>query len=88
MKAVGGVVLGAFVDAGQVADQADGAVGVQVVAAVVAVAFQRVQDVVDEAGGDPVIAGHRRSLRWRRAGGRTSGATPVPVAGFQPWRGR
>ena len=61
------MVLGAFVDAGQVADQADGAVGVQVVAAVVAVAFQRVEDVVDEAGGDPVIAGHRRSLRRRRA---------------------
>jgi hypothetical protein len=38
----GGLVLGAFVDAGQVADEADGAVGVQVVAAVVAVAFQRV----------------------------------------------
>ena len=82
------MVLGAFVDAGQVADEADGAVGVLVVAAVVAVAFQRVEDVVDQAGGDPVIAGHRRSLRWRRAGGRMSGATPVPVAGFQPWRGR
>ena len=82
------MVLGAFVDAGQVADEADGAVGVQVVAAVVAVAFQRVQDVVDEAGGDPVIGGHRRFLLCRRAGGGMSGATPVPVAGFQPCRGR
>jgi hypothetical protein len=45
------VVLGAFVDAGQVADEADGAVGVQVVAAVVAVAFQRVQDVGSRGPG-------------------------------------
>ena len=81
------MVLGTLVDAGQVADQADGAVGVQIVAAVVTVAFQRVQNFVDEAGSDPVIGGHRRAFR-RRAGGGMSGATPVPVAGFQPCRGR
>ena len=46
----------------QVADEADGAGGVQVVAAVVAVAFQGVHDVVDQATGDAVI-GHRRFLR-------------------------
>ena len=82
------MVLGAFVDAGQVADEADGAVGVEVVAAVVAVPFQRVQ----ESEMRP------RVIRWSlviggssaargRAGG-LPGATPVPVAGLQPYRGR
>src|SRR6266702_7198544 len=48
---------------------------------------QRVQNFVDEAGGDPVAGGHRRLLR-RGRGGWMSGTVPVPVAGFQPWRGR
>ena len=44
------MVLGAFPDPGQVADEADGAAGVLVVAAEVAVVLERVQDVGDEAG--------------------------------------
>jgi hypothetical protein len=58
----GRVVPGAFPDAGQVADEADGAAGVLVVAAGVAVPVEHVQHVGDEAGGDRVIAGHRRFL--------------------------
>ena len=85
--AVGGVA-GAFVDVGEVADHADGLAGVLVVVLVVAVAFQDVQDLEDEAPGHAVIAGHVRFFRWWRAGGRMSGAVPVPVAGFQPYWGR
>jgi hypothetical protein len=59
----GRVVLGALVNPGYVADEPDGAGGVQVVATDVAVALQRGQDVVDEAGGDPVIAGHEQFFR-------------------------
>jgi hypothetical protein len=35
-----------------------------------------------------VILDDRAHLVRRRAGGRMAGATPVPVAGFQPYRGR
>ena len=80
--------MGAFVDAGEVVEYADGLAGVLVVVLVVAVAFQHVQDIADQAPGHAVITGHRRFFRWWRAGGRMSGAVPVPVAGFQPWLGR
>ena len=89
MVGAGGGFLGAFVDAGQVAEQADGLAGVLVVVVVVAVSFQHVQELEDEVQVHPVIGGHVRSSSWWwRAGGRMSGAVPVPVAGFQPWRGR
>ena len=85
----GGGFLGAFVDAGQVAEEADGPAGVLVVVVVVAVSFQHVQELEDEVQVHPVIGGHAPFLlRWWRAGGRMPGAVPVPVAGFQPWRGR
>jgi len=80
------VVLGAFVDAGQVADEEDGPAGVQVVAAGEPVPVQCVQDVVEQVQADPVVF-HAPFLRWWRAGGWMSRATPVPVAGFQPYSG-
>src|SRR5712691_3174284 len=58
----GRVVLGAFPDPGQVADEADGAADVLVVAAEVAVLLERVQDVGDEAEAGPAVAGHRRAF--------------------------
>jgi hypothetical protein len=54
----------------------------------VAVPFQDVEDLEDEAPGHAGVVGHARVLlSGRRAGGRMSGAMPVPVAGFQPCRG-
>ena len=81
------MVLGAFVDAGQVADEEDGPARVQVVAAGEPVPVQHIQDVAEQVQADPVV-GHAPLLRrWRRGRGRMSGATPVPVAGFQPYSG-
>ena len=58
MAGAGGGFPGAFVDAGHVAEQADGLVGVQVVVVVVAVSFQHVQELEDEVQVHPVIGGH------------------------------
>ena len=66
MWAPNGVVLDALVDADQIADEPDGAADVLVVAANVAVALERGQHVVDEAGGGLVIVGHGRLFRWWR----------------------
>ena len=60
----GRVVLGAFADAGQVADEADGAAGVQVVAADVAVPVQRVRAT---SGMKPEV------IRWSLVIGGPSG---------------
>ena len=84
----GGGFLGAFVDAGQVAEEADGPAGVLVVVVVVAVSFQHVQELEDEVQVHPVIGGHGPSSSLVVPDGRMPGAVPVPAAGFQPWRGR
>ena len=81
------MVLGAFVDAGQVADEEDGPARVLVVAAGEPVPFQHVQDVGEQVQAYPVVC-HAPFLLWWRAAGRMSGAVPVPVAGFQPYWGR
>jgi hypothetical protein len=81
------VVLGAFIDVRQVADEQDGAAGVLVVGAGVTVAVKIVQDVVDQVRVQPLV-GHARLLRWRRVGGLKSAATPVPLAGRQRLWGR
>ena len=73
---------------GQVADEEEGSARVLVVAAGEPVPVQHVQDVVIQVQTYPVISHAPFLLWWRRAGGRMSGATPVPVAGFQPYRGR
>jgi hypothetical protein len=57
------VVLGAFVDAGQVADEDDGPVGVLVVAAGEPVLVQHVQDVGEQVQAYPGIP-HEPVLRW------------------------
>src|ERR1039457_693488 len=81
------VVLGAFVDACQVADEEDGAAGVLVVAVGEPVPVQYVQDVGEQVESYPVVS-HAPFLRWWwRAGGWMSGAVPVPVAGFHPYWG-
>jgi hypothetical protein len=82
------VLLGAFVDAGQVADEEDGPGRVLVIAACEPVPFQHVQDVGEQVQADPVIPHAPLLLRRWREGMRMSGATPVPVAGFQPYWGR
>ena len=82
------MVLGAFVDACQVADEEDGAAGVLVVAVGEPVPVQYVQDVGEQVESYPVVS-HAPFLRWWwRAGGWMSGAVPVPVAGFHPYWGR
>jgi hypothetical protein len=73
---------------GEVEHHADGPAGVLVVVLVVAVAFQYVEDVEDQSPCETVFTGHARLFLRRVAVGRMSGATPVPVAGFQPHRGR
>ena len=82
------MVLGALVDAGQVADEDDGPAGVLVVAAGEPVPVQHVQDVGEQVQAYPVVASCAPPPAMAAARGRMSGATPVPVAGFQPYRGR
>jgi len=82
------VVLGTFVDAGQVADEEDGPACVLVVAAGEPVPVQHVQDIVKQVQAYPVVPHAPFLSRGCRAGGRRSGAVPVPVAGRQPERGR
>ena len=76
--------LGAFVDAGQVADESDGAAGVLVIAAAVAVLFQDVQDVDDQAPGLPRRRSCAQSHLSPRAAGWMSAAMLVPRAGRHP----
>ena len=45
------------------------------------------EDVKDQSPCETVFAGHARLFLRRTAVGRMSGATPVPVAGFQPYSG-
>ena len=52
------------------------------------VPVRHVQDAGKQVQADPVAAHAPFLLRRWRAGGRMSGATPVPVAGFQPYSGR
>ena len=82
------MVPGAVVDADQDADEEDGPARVQVVASGESVPTRHVQDVAKQVQAYPVAGHAPLRLRWRRVRGRMSGATPVPVAGFQPYSGR
>jgi hypothetical protein len=81
------VVLGAFIDVGQVADEQNCEPDVLVVGAGVTVPVQDAQDVLDRVRSQPLV-GHAPLFRWSRVGGLKSAAMPVPVAGRQRLWGR